>query len=205
VITIETLKADDYWTQRKNSGSPLVECQVTSAANWLNAQGIYPDTNGKRLPDFIDDLCQSDHARAMAAAERWSGNPRELHSVLKWAIDTAAGRELDDFQTQVPMRQIVFDVAHRKPVIVAGTFGPYQHVVCWSGLVTAQSDIEQTEEIAQVDLSLVVSARIADPFGNLHTDYRDAQGYGCLFTMAELTQILHAEGSNLKWAHRRIG
>lgn len=214
MLKIQLLKPGDYYTQRKNEGTPAVECQVTAGTHWLLAQDIRPETDGKRLPDYIDDYCQSEHAFDMAKAEGWKGNPRELHSVLCWAINEAAGREIDRFDTDVTMPEILFEIARNRPVIVAGTFGTYVdkkgktqprlHVTCLTGLVSAQEDIEQVESPSDIALNLIASVLDVDSWGDLHTNYRNHIGYECHYSLSELGRILHAENEELKWAHRRV-
>lgn len=211
---IQLLKAEDYYTQRKNRRDPVNTCQVTAAAHWLLAQGIRPETNGERLPDYLDDLCQSEHAKEMAAAQDWTGNPGELHEVLAWAINQAVGKEVDGFSTAVTIPEVLFEIAHGRPVIVAGTFGTYidkkgkerprLHVTCATGMVTAQDDIDATSTPDEIVLSLNASVLVCDSWGDLHTNYRNQNGYECEYSLSELTRILHAENQLEKWAHRRV-
>lgn len=204
VTRIQLLASGDYWTQRKDVDDPMNECQVTSAANWITALKL--PTNcpaGTRLPDWINKYAMGEHAQAMAKTENWTRPPRELHDVLAWSINQVCGHSVDVFGTSITIEAIAFDLLRGRPVIVAGTFGPYQHVVCATGIEGRQC--AGVASPAQIDLSRVTSFLVADPFGDVHTGYRNEDGSECRFTPDELLQILHSENAPAKWAHRYAG
>lgn len=205
---IQLLKRNDYWTQLKNLDTPVYECQVTSGANALNALGIYPYTGKYRLPDVIDDVAMGAIAKAWAKSLNYAGPPRELHEILAWAINVVAGKELDHFVANATMQKLFFEVAQKRPVIVAGDFTSAGHVVVLTGMITDQIDIFSVQEPHQVDLSKIHAGLICDPYGDWHTKQENGGhyapgsiGYECEFTIEELNQILHSGGLNSKYAH----
>jgi|GEM_PF-4635255 len=208
--TIQLLKTTDYWTQLKNLDTPIYECQVTSGANYLNAGGIYPYTGKYRLPDVIDDMAMGAIAKSWAKAQNYDGPPRELHDILSWAINVIANEEIDEFSPNATLQEIVFEISQHRPVIVAGKFTGEGHVVCATGLITQQEDIESVTDVQQVRMDQIQSILIADPYGDWHTKNPStgkpyapgSSGYECKFTIAELMDLLHNSGSEEKWVHR---
>jgi hypothetical protein len=216
---IQLLQTADYWTQRKDTDAPAIECQVTSGANFLMALGLFAeispriprmaDGSMQRLPDWINDVTKSPEGCQLAAVDGWKGIPREDHMVLAWAINQVAGRVVNAFRWKLSLPSIFLEVARGRPVIVSGVFGQYRsvkdgqlhdraHVVCLTGLETEQDDIESAPA---VDLAKISAALIADPYGDFHTDYEDPHGAECRFTVAELAHILHDQGQATKWGH----
>jgi hypothetical protein len=215
---IQLLKPGAYWTQRKDTEAPAIECQVTSGANFLMALGLYaeiecriprlPDGTVQRLPDYINDVSESPEGWQMAAVDGWKDAPREDHMVLAWAINQVAGKTVNSFRWKLTLSAIFLEVARGRPVIVSGIFGQYRgkegdmhdraHVVCLTGMETEQDDVDTA---SSVDLGQITAALVADPYGDFHTDYIDTRGAECRFTVAELTHILHDQDQPQKWGH----
>lgn len=219
---IQLLNSGDYWTQRKDTDAPSIECQITSGANFLMALGLFseifpriPTLPGgamkQRLPDWINDVAESPEGRQTAAVDGWKGEPREDHNVLAWALDTVVGRKVNTFRWNLSLAEIFLEVARSRPVIVSGIFGQYRgadgamhdraHVVCLTGLETSQEDVAIAPA---VDLAQISAALIADPYGDFHADYASAKGAECRFTIAELQHILHDQDAPTKWGHINV-
>jgi len=215
---IQLLKASDYWSQRKDTDAPGVECQVTSGANFLMALGLYedlmprcphlPDGSLQRIPDWINDLAESSAGKGIAEADGWSRSPREDHKVLAWAINQVAAKTVNAFRTDLSLDAIFLEVARGRPVIISGIFGQYlgkdgarhdrAHVVCLTGMETSQDDVASSQA---VDLTQISAALVADPYGDFHTDYQVQSGAECRFTVDELMHILNVQDQAEKWAH----
>jgi hypothetical protein len=215
---IQLLKSMDYWSQRKDTEAPGIECNVTSGANFLMGLGLYedlmprcphlPDGSLQRLPDWLNDVAESLAGKGIAGADGWTGAPREDHKVLAWAINQVAGKTVNAFRTDLALDAIFFEVARGRPVIISGIFGQYlgkdgsmhdrAHVVCLTGMETDQDDVGNAQAI---DLAQISAALVADPYGDFHTDYQVQQGAECRFSIAELMHILNVRDQAAKWAH----
>lgn len=203
---IQLLKQDDYWFQLKDIDDGWNECQVTSAANYLNAAGKYPYTGNWRLPDIIDDLCEGAIGKSWARQLGYPGAPREIHDILSWAINVIAGAKIDTFSVDVDINDILRDIGERRvPVILAGSFFADGHVVCATGLVTSQDEGEP------FDPTKVQQVLIADPIGNYFTMRPDGSGrhydlttsgWEVPFTLPQLLSLLEGSDPTHKWAHR---
>ena len=215
---IQLLPATSYWSQRKDTDSPGVECNVTSGANFLMALGLYEDLMPRcphladgslqRLPDWINDVAEGPHGQGLATADGWNGAPREDHKVLAWAINQVAAKTVNAFRTDLALDAIFLEIARGRPVILSGIFGQYlgkdgamhdrAHVVCLTGLETAQEDVLTA---VAVDLTQISAALVADPYGDFHTNYQVQNGSECRFAVDELMHILSEQDMPAKWAH----
>jgi len=215
---IQLLNAANYWTQRKDTDAPSIECQITSGANFLMALGLFAEIFPRiprlatgivqRLPDWINDVAESQQGRDEAGLDGWKGEPREDHNVLAWALDQVVGRKVNTFRWNLSLAEIFLEISRSRPVIVSGIFGQYRtadgvmhdraHVVCLTGLETSQEDVAIAPA---VDLAQITAALIADSYGDFHTDYASAKGAECRFTIAELQHILHDQDAPTKWGH----
>jgi len=214
MVEFNLLKPNDYYTQLKDLSDPWYTCQVTSGCSFLLANNVKVNTQGWRLPDVINDICEGSIGKTWAKKVGYNGSPREIHIILQYAINLLAGRKVDDFNTGFPFEELVFDLVHGRSSIVAGTFFSDGHVVHLGGLVTTQDNISQAVEPSQIDMKAIQYYIVNDPIGDWHTFRKDGSGkrydlttsgYGVKFTPSELNTLLSSANSDQKLAHRFIG
>jgi len=196
-IVIDISSDGQYHTQLNNKFFPTGTCNTTSAINALFASKIdfsYPED--LQPEDYLTRILDSDEAwEKMRREHSWAIRdgfaPRHVHRMLEWAInEKLVDKRVDLFLESLPFQSIIFHVAvRRQAVVLSGAFTAYGHIVTLVGLETEQSDIEQVQDPAEINLDAIDSLIVDDPYGDWHTQYRDQHGNGVKFSFQQLNNL----------------
>lgn len=202
--------ANDYHTQRNNAIDPAQTCNVTSTIMALKATGIqFESPEGIQPEDYLASLLSTPAAFAKRDQEypwatRSNIHPREVHEILSWAVnELLVKRPCTVFTTRASIRELLFRIArHQSASVVSGRFTKDGHMVTLVGFECSGPDLSQARSPDRVDLAAVSRIIIDDPWGNVHSGYRDVSGDDVSLSIAEFdhyTREYYSAGH--KWAH----
>lgn len=204
-------------TQRNNVEFPISTCNTTSYAMAFKYRGLVDmqaiADKGVQLEDDLTHFTQHD-PRVLEFYKRnfpktfaaWQKDPlgknvtppNQMHLVLAYAMNLYIGKQVTEFRTDVHMNRIIFNLKNNQPVIASGIWAGLRHIVCVVGFKSYQTDIMRVETPEEVDLRLMDSLIIDDPYGNYKLSYRGPegmQGNGIEVPYQDFVNIVHTQGS----------
>jgi hypothetical protein len=201
---------NDYHTQRNNAIEPTRTCNVTSMIMALKATGIqFESPEGMQPEDYLASLLDTPAAFAKRDQEfpwatRAKIHPREVHEILSWAInELLVKKRCTTFTTRASTQELLFRIsAHQSASVVSGRFTKEGHMVTLVGFECSGPGPSMAKSPDRVDLAAVSRIIIDDPWGDVHSGYRDVSGDDVSLSVAEFdhyTREYYSAGR--KWAH----
>ena len=212
-MIIDLSRDSDYRTQLNNKLVPLSSCNTTAMCMALEASGVpLPERPGVQPEDDLTAVTETPEAYAeMARGYPWAfaGSkpiypPRQVHGMLSWATNRWLGRPVTRFREDVPIEELLADLAQGRACVVSGRFTASGHMVALVGVETDQVFAGWTTP-DNVELASIRALIIDDPYGDYHTGYKDHRGNGCSFSLAEFSSLTREYDRYTKWAHQIIG
>jgi len=196
---------NDYHSQVNNRRFPMSSCNTTSAIMALKNNKIdFYSPPSMQEEDYLTSLLETEEAYDKLNKEfPWAVKdgipPREVHAMLEWAINKLTRNSYDKFTTYATLEQILYNIAIKKESsLMTGRFTKYGHIVCVSGFITEQDNIEETKTINMDKVQKVI---IDDPYGNYFTEYKDVHGNNIEINIKDFDSLTKNYSSKYKWAH----
>ncbi len=194
-----------YHTQRNNKIAPASTCNVTAMIMALRSSGVEFVVPVDTQPeDHLAELLNSETVKTKQLKEfptLGTRPAREIHDLLSWGTNyLLCHRVVSRFTLKADLRLLLWRIAAlRSGAVVAGRFTTYGHMVA---LVGFEYEGEIPETWLETNLDLVKSVIIDDPWGNIHSDYRDHNGNNVELTLAAFNHYTREyDHVGKKWAH----
>ena len=163
------LKKENFHTQRNNKYLPQETCNVTSAANFIEAAKLpHFEFEGKQLEDCLYEFLQTQWARKQRDLNvYWYKGVNTLQeniAMISWAINIFCTNIFNDPVckfSQIDDDTLILNIKNKKPVLILGDF------------IKGNKNSHYVTVIGMNKTSLY----LADPFGNHNTNYKDHYGY----------------------------
>lgn len=163
------LKKEDFHTQHNNKFLPKETCNVTSAANFIEANNLpYFGFANEQLEDSLYKLLQSEYAKKFHENNvYWYKGVNHLQeniAMLAWAINIFSSNIFSDPVCkfgQIDDDDLIINIKNRKAVLILGDF------------INGKINSHYVTVIGRKGDSLL----LADPFGNHNTKYKNKYGY----------------------------
>lgn len=216
MVKVNISEGKDYHTQRNNKIDPNGTCGPTSVVMALFYSGItLPDCGGRQEEDVLTEFIRGD-LRVKEAYERdyptefKKGTPaNELAPMRTLGTNLWIGREVCRFSWVAKLQEVILSLISGKACVVSGVW-PYKntageekgisHIVCVCGFESAQENILQAKDTRDIDLDLMVSMIVDDPYGDYRTGYRDQRGNDVIVPFRDFIRITKEQGSvSRKW------
>ena len=212
VVIINNLDESDYNKQRDNKRYPLETCGPTSMAMALLQAGhSIPIKLGEDPADTITTFLTSERYyekmyRILGTQEtQWK--PFNIHALLTEGVNELLGEKVSRFRTDWDFLGILFNIVRGGGAVLSGDFTlpdgrELGHMVSLAGFRTKQRNIMDVRSPSEIDLKLVESFIIDDPYGDWHTGYNDHHGNNIEFSPTNFNNIFRVQKNMLKkWAH----
>lgn len=199
---------NEYRTQRNNRIAPTETCQVTATIMALEASGIgFECPDGVQPEDYLAGILDAPEAHEKLKREfptLKNRAPREVHSILSWAINERLVRsKVSLFTTRASLQELLFRIArYRTASLVSGRFTPDGHIAALIGFESDQIDLADAGSPATVEIGAVRRLFIDDPWGDWTTGYTDRNGDDVSIPLEVFNSLTREYGqSRKKWAH----
>ncbi|WP_020613130.1 hypothetical protein [Sediminispirochaeta bajacaliforniensis] len=216
---IMNLAPEDYYTQRNNpfvyGDNPRIDgekdyllkanaqCMPTAYVMFLIGNKI-PYTNLTRLPDdaYFSSLLITKAAWEFAAKKySWSINrkdkkgnilpdipPNEIHGMYgSYLSKIVCGRRVSDFMTDLTFDDYVDRIDTGQVIMTSGSF---------PGI-----DGHAFDAVGRVKRDSAISLKLADPWGDFKTGYKNHSGYNVSMTQENFLRHVKPVGKLYKWGH----
>lgn len=218
MVRINISEGKDYHTQRNNAIDPMGTCATTSMVMALIYSGVeLPDCGDRQQEDVLTEFIRTDprvkeaYQRDYPTEFKNGVPPNELAPMRALGTNLWIGREVNRFSWVSLLQDVILSIISKKACIMSGVW-PYKnaqgeekgisHVVCVCGFESAQEDILQAKTARDINLDLMVSMIVDDPFGDYRTGYRDPRGNDVIVPFRDFIRITKEQGSvSRKWAH----
>lgn len=219
-VRINRSQDSEYHTQRNNEEIPFSACNTTAYVMAAKQAGIeIPNVPDGTQPEdyFTRHMLSGTMYSRMIERFPWTytnkggelqyrHRPSEIHELLAEGFNELVGKQVAKFYLDKPWADLIWAVVKGYGVVLSGTFpyrgGTLNHVVSLAGFTTSQSGIEKLSSIRDVDPAAVTEWEIDDPFGDVHTDYRDHHGNNVKVTPEQWCAWMKVVGSpDENWAH----
>jgi hypothetical protein len=200
------LSADsDYHNQINNLFIPFHACNTTSMIMWLKAGKIvFWSPPIMQEEDYFTAIMNGKSAwekfrREFPAAYEAGAYPQYLSEMLQWGVNYLVGRKVDKFIKDGSLQLLVWELLHRRPIVMSGQFTGSGHFVCVVGFLSLQHK-EDIKEFDDIDMSQVTEIIFDDPYGDPHTKYKDHHGNDVHMSIREFDRITNTSRGK-KWMH----
>ena len=196
-----------YHSQKNNEFIPFASCGPTSAIMSLKAAKIPFYAPVVMQPeDYLTanltdkeawELFEKDFPGAVKH-RLW---PNNISHMLQWGINKMVGRKVDVFKKSGSLREMIWHLVNRRPLIVSGRFTKSGHFVSVVGFESYQP-IGSIRRISDVKLADVEYIIVDDPYGKYPYTDKKPSGNDTHFTLQEFNGLTNASGiENKKWLH----
>ena len=163
------LEKDDFHTQHNNKFLPKETCNVTSAANFIEANKLpYFDFKNEQLEDSLYKLLQTVYAKKFRDNNvYWYTGVNTLQeniAMLAWAINIFCSNIFSDPVckfSQIDDDTLILNIKEKKAVLLLGDF------------LRGRRNSHYVTVIGRKNNDLL----LADPFGDHNTNYINKYGY----------------------------
>ena len=196
-----------YHTQKNNEFIPFAACGPTSAIMSLKAAKIYYySPKVMQEEDYltanlngIDAWRKFEHEFSeLVRAKLW---PNNVSRMLQWGITRIVGRQVDTFKTNGTLREMIWHLYNRRPLIMSGSFTKSGHFVSVVGFESLQH-IQDIRGISSIDLSLIESVIVDDPYGKYPYVDKKPNGNNTGFSLDKFNELTNTSNQDgRKWLH----
>lgn len=208
-VYVNVSSGGKYLTQRDNEERPLETCGPTSLAMALSYSGIeFPSIPEGEQPEdsltrfLANDLRVRNYYKQNYTALFNAKTPaNEVHDVAAMGVNLWAAADVCRFSTRVPLQRIVYQLHTGYAVPVSGVWAGLRHIVCTVGFESDQ-DFSLVDGPDAIDVNLLRSFVIDDPYGDYRTQYRNKNGNDIPVSREEYLDIVRERGRvDSKWAY----
>ena len=205
MFTVNLSRDDEYSRQTGNRLIPLDACNVTCGIMWLRDGKVsfwYPKS--MKPEDYLTAILLGDDAWKLfieMKREKYNAGllPQNTSMMLTWGINRLVGRPVDWFIQNGSLRQMIWFLYKGSPLIMSGSFTSAGHFVCVVGFTSLQHEGDWHSE-KDINLDLIETVWVDDPYGNWHTGYKDPNGNNVAFRLDELDKLTNIPNGQ-KWMH----